>query len=208
MNKRALKMTEKKTEMKNKEVGMGIKAPSKKCEDSKCPFHGSVKLRGRVFVGMLMSKDTHKTATVVWGRKEYVPKYERYLKKRSKLRVHNPSCINAKEGDFVKIVECKPLSKTKKFVIVEKLGEDFLFEQKEEAMESGRVMKDKKEDKEPEEDEQESKSSEEIKETKEEVKTEEKKVKEDARTTSGTNSVGKKKEEKADKTNKNKEESE
>ena len=200
MNKRALKMTEKKTEMKNKEVGMGIKAPSKKCEDSKCPFHGSVKLRGRVFVGMLTSKDTHKTATVVWGRKEYVPKYERYLKKRSKLRVHNPSCINAKEGDFVKIVECKPLSKTKKFVIVEKLGEDIMFEQKEEALENSKVMKNKKEDKEEKEELEE--------EVKTEVKAEEKKVKEDARTTSGTNSVGKKKEEKADKTNKNKEESE
>jgi|TARA_Y100000310_G_scaffold102154_1_gene100356 small subunit ribosomal protein S17 len=181
-------MSQKKTETKNKEVGMGLKAPNKKCEDNKCPFHGSIKLRGRVFIGVLTSKDTHQTATVVWKRREYVPKYERYLKKRSKLRVHNPSCINAKEGDFVKIVECKPLSKTKKFVIVEKLGEDVMFEQREEALESSKVMKDKKE--EPEE------TKEEIKETKKEVKTEEKKVKEE------------KKEEKADKTNKNKEESE
>ncbi|MBC7110345.1 MAG: 30S ribosomal protein S17, partial [Archaeoglobi archaeon] len=40
-------------------------------------------------------------------------------KKRSKLHAHNPPCINARVGDVVKIAECRPLSKTKHFVVVE-----------------------------------------------------------------------------------------
>jgi small subunit ribosomal protein S17 len=35
------------------------------------------------------------------------------------MHAHNPPCINAKEGDVVKIAECRPLSKTKKFVVIE-----------------------------------------------------------------------------------------
>ena len=44
-------------------------------------------------------------------------------KKRTRLHAHNPSCIDAKEGDTVKIMECRPLSKTKKFVVIEKIDE-------------------------------------------------------------------------------------
>ena len=41
------------------------------------------------------------------------------MKKRSKLHAHNPPCIDAKPGDIVTIAECRPISKTKSFVIVE-----------------------------------------------------------------------------------------
>ncbi|MBN1455027.1 MAG: 30S ribosomal protein S17, partial [Methanomicrobia archaeon] len=41
-------------------------------------------------------------------------------KRQSKIHAHNPPCINAKVGDIVKIAECRPLSKTKSFVVVEK----------------------------------------------------------------------------------------
>ena len=37
----------------------------------------------------------------------------------SRISAHIPDCINAKAGDNVKIMECRPLSKTKKFVVVE-----------------------------------------------------------------------------------------
>jgi small subunit ribosomal protein S17 len=50
---------------------------------------------------------------------EYIPKYERYAKKSSKITAHNPLCINAKVGDTVKFSECRPISKTKSFVIIE-----------------------------------------------------------------------------------------
>ena len=33
--------------------------------------------------------------------------------------VYNPQCVDAKKGDIVKIAECRPLSKTKAFVVIE-----------------------------------------------------------------------------------------
>ena len=61
----------------------------------------------------------HKTVTVEWPRKLYVPKFERYLIKRSRVKAHNPEHINAKTGDTVRIMETRPISKTKKFTVVE-----------------------------------------------------------------------------------------
>lgn len=82
-----------------------------------------VSLRGTTFVGKVISAKAQKTATIQWERRLLVPKYERYEKRRSKVKAHNPSSINAKEGDKVKVVETRPLSKTKNFVIIEKLEE-------------------------------------------------------------------------------------
>lgn len=92
-----------------------------KCNDKNCPFHGSVKVRGRTFTGIIISDKMAKTVTIELERRIYVPKYERYLKKKKKIHVHNPSCINAVKGDKVKVKECRPLSKTKSFVIIERL---------------------------------------------------------------------------------------
>ncbi len=102
-----------------KNIGIEVKEPKKKCEDENCPFHGNLSLRGRAFIGKVISAKASKTATVEWNRIKYLSKYERYEKRRSRTKAHNPECIDAEEGDKVKIVECKPLSKTKKFVIVE-----------------------------------------------------------------------------------------
>jgi len=101
-----------------KQVGIEVDFPKEKCEDRNCPFHGNIKLRGRMFVGTIMSKDTNRTAVVEWSRQIKLPKYERTEKRKSKVSVHNPSCIDAQKGDVVQIVETKPISKTKKFVIV------------------------------------------------------------------------------------------
>jgi len=98
-----------------------MKIPEKKCSDVNCPFHGTLKIRGRTLVGNIVGAKMRKTASFELGRIHYIPKYERYEKRRTRLKVHNPECINAATGDVVKIVECRPLSKTKKFVIIEKL---------------------------------------------------------------------------------------
>lgn len=106
---------------------IGIKVgnlPGHSCSDKNCPFHGSIKLRGRIFTGKVLAGRAQKTATVGWERMYYIPKFERYEKRRTKLHVHNPECINAGENDIVKIAETRPLSKTKHFVIIEKLGKE------------------------------------------------------------------------------------
>jgi len=91
----------------------------KECNDEKCPIHGALKTRGRNFVGEISSAKMHRTATLVLERRHYIPKYRRYEKKRTTLKAHNPDCIAAKEGDIVRVSECRPLSKTKGFAIIE-----------------------------------------------------------------------------------------
>lgn len=91
---------------------------TEKCDDANCPLHGSLKTRGRSFKGHVVSAKAQKSAVVEWSRVKKIKKFERYEKKRTRIQVHNPSCINAKEGDYVEIMECRPLSKTKKFVII------------------------------------------------------------------------------------------
>jgi small subunit ribosomal protein S17 len=64
-------------------------------------------------------------ATVVVEREylHYVKKYNRYEKRRSRYHAHNTPCLNARVGDQVRIAECRPLSKTKNFVVVEVMKE-------------------------------------------------------------------------------------
>jgi len=102
------------------------------CSDNNCGIHGKISKRGRNFVGTVVESKAQKTATVEWSRTKKLPKYERYTKARTKIKVHNPDCISAKKGDVVKIMECRPISKTKSFVIMKKVGQDIEFMAKEE----------------------------------------------------------------------------
>jgi small subunit ribosomal protein S17 len=108
--------------MKNKGIGFEVKQPVENCSDKNCPFHGNLTVRGRTLLGTVTSDKMSKTVTVGWDRRVYVPKYERYEKRRSKVKAHNPNCIDAKKGDLVRIAETKPLAKTKHFIVIEILG--------------------------------------------------------------------------------------
>jgi len=105
---------------KQKDLGIGVDTPKTACDDEHCPFHKHNRLRGRIFKGLVKKTKSAKTATVEWTRLLYIKKYERYEKRKTRLQVHNPPCISALEGDNVTIMECKPISKTKKFVIIKK----------------------------------------------------------------------------------------
>lgn len=104
-----------------KEIGLDVKKPAHPCSDEKCPFHGKLPVRGRVFIGEVISDKMDKSAIVLVEYVKKVRKYERYERRRSKIPAHNPECISARIGDMVKIAECRKLSKTKSFVIVEKV---------------------------------------------------------------------------------------
>ena len=101
-----------------KNIGIDVNPPKTECRDKFCPWHGKISLRGKVLEGKVVSTKAPKTAIVERNYVFYIPKYERYERRRSRIAVHNPPCINAKVGDRVKIVECRPISKTKHFVIV------------------------------------------------------------------------------------------
>lgn len=136
-----------KTSKQNKRsIGVVAESPEEKCNDVKCPFHGRLSIRGRQLTGTIVSTKMRKTAVIEFARLNFSKKYERYEKRRTRLKVHNPECINAKEGDIVKVMECRPLSKTKNFTIVQKMGIEKGFRGKMEARESAKMEKPKKED--------------------------------------------------------------
>jgi len=101
-------------------MSLTFKKPKKSCNDKNCPFHGTLSVRGRVFEGVVATSKMDKTAIIEREYLQFSPKFVRYEKRRGHIPSHNPPCINAKEGQHVKIVECRPLSKTVSFVIVEK----------------------------------------------------------------------------------------
>jgi len=106
-----------------KSIGLELNAPREKCSDRNCAWHGKISIRGRVFQGVVRSAKSRNTAIVEWGFHRYVPKYERYERSKTRVTAHNPDCIKAKEGDVVVIGECRPLSKTKHFVVLGRMGE-------------------------------------------------------------------------------------
>lgn len=106
-----------------------------KCDDRNCPIHNNLKTKEKSFKGTVISDRMQKSATIMFERTIKVKKYERYERKRTKLKVHNPTCINAKVGDLVRAVECRPISKTINFVIVKKLGKGEVFHMRDEDLE-------------------------------------------------------------------------
>jgi len=98
------------------------KKPKKTCNDLNCPFHGTLSIRGHTLEGVVISAKMDKTIVVRRDYLNYVPKFRRYERRHSHIPAHNPPCINVKEGNLVKIAECRSISKTVSFVVVEKLG--------------------------------------------------------------------------------------
>ncbi|KAA0006836.1 MAG: 30S ribosomal protein S17 [Thermoplasmata archaeon] len=103
-----------------RDIGIKVKEPERECDDPNCPWHGHLKVRGVVIKGKVVSTAMQRTVVVERERLHYVPKYERYEKRTSRYKAHLPPCIDVEKGDEVIIMECRPLSKTKHFVVVGK----------------------------------------------------------------------------------------
>ncbi len=75
----------------------------------------------RTVTGRVISDKMDKTATVLIERKVKHPVYGKYIRRSTKLHIHdeNNAC---REGDLVTIQECRPLSKTKSWKLVEVVG--------------------------------------------------------------------------------------
>ena len=109
------------TELHN--IGIpGITPPENVCEnDVNCPFHGQIKLRGRILKGVVVSTKMHNTIVFQRDFDFYVPKYERYERRHSRLSAHCPSCIEVEVGDTVTVSETRRISKTVSFVVIERI---------------------------------------------------------------------------------------
>jgi small subunit ribosomal protein S17 len=100
-------------------AGLEVVTPKKACADERCPFHGHLKVRGRLLFGRAVSTAGKSFVVVQMEYLHNVRKYNREERRRSRISAHVPPCVIVQEGDRVTIGECRPLSKTISFVVVE-----------------------------------------------------------------------------------------
>ncbi|CAK9114403.1 40S ribosomal protein S11-2 [Durusdinium trenchii] len=106
-----------------KNIGLGFKTPAEAIEgiyiDKKCPFTGNVSIRGRVLKGLVVSNKMQKTIIMRRDYLHYIKKYKRYEKRHRNVPAHLSPCFTVKEGDIVTVGQCRPLSKTVRFNVID-----------------------------------------------------------------------------------------
>jgi len=70
----------------------------------------------RSVTGKVISNKMDKTITVMIERKVKHPVYGKYIKRSTKVHAHDAS-NECNEGDLVTVVACRPLSKSKKWML-------------------------------------------------------------------------------------------
>ncbi|ONM16158.1 40S ribosomal protein S11-1 [Zea mays] len=102
-----------------KNIGLGFKTPREAIEgtyiDKKCPFTGTVSIRGRIIAGTCHSAKMNRTIIV---RRNYLHFVKKYEKRHSNIPAHISPCFRVKEGDHVIIGQCRPVSKTVRFNVL------------------------------------------------------------------------------------------
>ena len=74
----------------------------------------------RTLVGRVVSDKMDKTVTVLVERRVKHPMYGKIITRSKKYHAHNAN-NDAKTGDLVQIVECRPMSRTKTWQIAKLL---------------------------------------------------------------------------------------
>ena len=90
--------------------------------EKNCPIHGKLSLRGKEFFGDIKKFSGKNSAVIELERLFFIQKYERYSKRKTRIHVHIPKCQDVIVGDTIKIKECRPISKMKNFVMIEKVN--------------------------------------------------------------------------------------
>ena len=78
------------------------------------------RLRRKIRTGVVVSAQNDKTVTVLVERQFAHPLYTKQVKKTKKYRAHDET-NEYQTGDVVRIVETRPLSKTKRWRVIELL---------------------------------------------------------------------------------------
>ena len=74
--------------------------------------------RRKTRVGKVVSDKMEKTVVVVIERLVKHPEYKRYVRQRSRFKVHDEK-NECKEGDIIRFMETRPMSKEKRWRFVE-----------------------------------------------------------------------------------------
>ena len=102
-------------------IGLPVKEPKKKAleNESNNPFYGSLTIRGKLFEGVVINAKAKGTATIQKESPIYFTKFKRFGRSKNKINEHIPSNLNVQVGDYVVAAECRPISKSVSFVVVE-----------------------------------------------------------------------------------------
>src|SRR6476660_413909 len=76
----------------------------------------------RVLTGRVTSDKMDKTITVLVERRVMHPLYKKFIRRSKKYAAHDEANL-CKEGDAVRIEECRPISKRKTWLLIERNGE-------------------------------------------------------------------------------------
>lgn len=79
---------------------------------------GAISTRGQTFKGIVIRKFPGRI-TIELERTVYLPKYERFMKKKTRIHARLPKEMDVNEGDLIRVKECRPLSKTIHFIVIE-----------------------------------------------------------------------------------------
>ena len=77
-------------------------------------------VRGRFFEGTIIKKFPTRVV-IQFGRTVFLRKYERFYTKYSKVHARIPAGMELAVGDYIRVQECRPLSKIIHAVVVEKI---------------------------------------------------------------------------------------
>ncbi len=80
----------------------------------------TVSARGRVFEGVI-TKHFPKRVVIEIERTMFVPKYERFYKKKTRIHARIPDGMHVGVGDLIRVQECRPLSKIIHHIVIEKV---------------------------------------------------------------------------------------
>ena len=72
----------------------------------------------RVLQGVVVSDKADKTITVLVERRVMHPLYKKIIRRTKKYRAHDED-NRCKAGDLVQIVECRPISKSKTWRVID-----------------------------------------------------------------------------------------
>jgi len=72
----------------------------------------------RILQGVVVSDASHKTVIVRVEKSIKHSVYKKYITRSCKYAAHDPENFH-KVGDVVKIIECRPISKTKKWHVLD-----------------------------------------------------------------------------------------
>ena len=102
-------------------IGLAVKKPTEKSLDNENnnPFAGSLPIHGKIFEGIVTKAKAKGTVVLERNAPIYFTKFRRYGRSKNKIHAHVPSNLSVQEGDTVIAAECRPISKSVSFVIVE-----------------------------------------------------------------------------------------